>query len=377
MRFRPTVAEVDLDAIRHNVRALKPPGAELMAVVKANGYGHGDVPVARAALEAGATWLGVALVEEGMRLREAGIDAPVLVLTEFPPGSEKEALEAGLTPTLYTDAGLEAVGDAARALGRTPGVHVKLDTGMHRVGLHPDRAAAFVARVREAGLELEGLWTHFAASEDPDHPSARRQLAWFLRTVEAVAAAGHRPRYRHAANSGAVIAIPHSHLDLVRAGVAVYGILPGEALAGRVDLRPAMSLRSRVSLVKRVAAGEALSYGLRYRLERESTIATVPVGYADGYLRALSGRARVLIRGRRYPVAGTITMDQLLVDVGDDPVAAGDEVVLFGGQGDARVSAEEVAAWAGTIGYEVVCAVSERVPREYRGIGEGGAPWPM
>jgi alanine racemase len=374
VRFRPTVAQVDLDAVRHNAGLLRPERAELMAVVKANGYGHGAVPVARAALEAGATWLGVALVEEGIRLRDAGIEAPVLVLTEFPPGSEKEALAAGLTPTLYSDRGLAAVAEGARALGRPVAVHLKVDTGMHRVGLHPDRAGPYVDEVLGRGLELEGLWTHFAVSEDPEHPSARAQLARFLEVTDALSGRGIRPRVRHAANSGAVLSLPESHLDLVRAGIALYGVSPGPALDGRLDLRPAMSLRSRVALVKRVAAGEALSYGLRYRLDREATIATVPVGYADGYMRAVSGRAQVLIRGRRYPVAGTITMDQLLVDVGDDPVAAGDEVVLFGEQDGQRITAEEVAGWAGTIGYEIVCAVSERVPREYRGAGDE-TPW--
>jgi alanine racemase len=358
---------VDLDAVRHNVRTLKPPDAELMAVVKANGYGHGDVPVARAALEGGATWLGVALVEEGLTLRDAGIDAPILVLTEFPRGSEKEALAAGLTPTLYTVDGLASLGEAAATLGRGCPVHVKLDTGMHRVGLAPELAPRLCLRVVEAGLDLEGVWTHFAVAEEPDDPSTPEQLGRFREALEALAAAGIRPRYRHAANSAAVLGFPESHLDLVRVGIALYGIVPGPALEGGADLRPAMSLRSQVTLVKRVAAGEGVSYGLRYRFERESTVATVPVGYADGYHRAASGRGEVLIGGRRYPVAGTVTMDQITVDCGDDPVQAGDEVVLFGRQGDDEIRAEELAGWAGTIGYEVVCAVSDRVPREYRG----------
>jgi alanine racemase len=338
-----------------------------MAVVKANAYGHGDVPVSRAALEAGATWLGVALVEEGLRLRDGGIDAPILVLTEFPRGSEKEALAAGLTPTVYTDEGVALLAEAAATLGRPVPVHLKLDTGMHRVGLLPEHAPALCRRVLEAGLELDGVWTHFAVAEEPDDPSAGMQLERFLLALEELAGAGIRPRYRHAANSAAVIGLPESHLDLVRVGIALYGISPGPALDGRADLRPAMSLRSRVTLAKRVAAGEGVSYGLRYRLERESTVATVPVGYADGYHRAASGRAEVLIRGRRYPVAGTVTMDQITVDCGDDSVGPGDEVVLFGTQGDEEIRVEELAGWAGTIGYEVVCAVGPRVSREYRG----------
>lgn len=362
--FRPTVAEVDLEAIRHNVRALKPPHAELMAVVKADGYGHGDVQVARAALEAGATWLGVAMVEEGLRLREAGIDAPILVLSELPTGSEREATAAGgLTPTCYSDHGLRALAQA----GPSGGIHVKVDTGMHRVGLPPERAPAFCSAVREAGLQVEGVWTHFARSEELDDPTTGEQLKRFEEVLDAVETAGHRPRYRHAANSGATMGWPDTHLDLVRVGIAMYGILPGPQLEGLVDLRPAMTLRSRVSSVKRLSPGEAVSYGHRYRLERESTIATVPIGYADGYGRALSNVGRVLIRGRRYPVAGTVTMDQLMVDCGEDPVEPGDEAVLLGRQGDQEIRAEEVAAWAGTIGYEIVTSVSARVPRVHRG----------
>ena len=356
---------IDLGAIRHNVGALKPDRAEFMAVVKANGYGHGAVPVSRTALEAGATWLGVALVEEGILLRDAGLRAPILVLTQFPPGSEKEALAAGLTPTLYTDDGLARLAEAAGAVGGPVGVHMKVDTGMHRVGLAPQRALGFVRAVAEAGLELEGVWTHFAMSEDLDDPFTEIQLRRFLDETDRLKAAGIRPRYLHAANSGAAIAHPASHLDLVRVGLAMYGLFPGPALTGRTDIRPAMSWRSAVSLAKRVPEGEGISYGLRYRLDRESSIATVPVGYADGYSRVLGGKAEVLLRGRRYPVAGTVTMDQLMVDCGDDPVEPGDEVVLIGRQDQEEITAEQVAAWMGTVNYEIVCMVSERVPREY------------
>ncbi|HXF57007.1 MAG TPA: alanine racemase [Actinomycetota bacterium] len=361
------MAVVDLDAVRHNVRLLRPERAELMAVVKADGYGHGAVPVARAALEAGASWLGVALVEEAVALREAGIRAPVLLLSECSPGAEREAVEAGLTPTLYTAEGLRRLGAAARAAGRPVAVHVKLDTGMHRVGLPPEEAVAFCARVKEAGLELEGLWTHFALADEPEDPFTAEQLKRFLEAADRVASALGRPRYLHAANSAAVLAHPEAHLDLVRVGIAMYGLPPGPALAGRADLRPAMSLRTRVAMVKRVAAGEGISYGLRYRLARESTIATLPVGYADGYSRLLSSRGQVLIRGRRYPVAGTVCMDQVMVDCGDDPVEPGDEAVLFGRQGEEQVTADEVAGWMGTISYEVLCGVSARVPRRYLG----------
>lgn len=362
-RYRPTVVEVDLEAIRHNVRRLKPPGAELMAVVKADAYGHGAVPVARAALEAGAAWLGVALVEEGLELREAGIRAPVLVLSEAPPGAEGDLLANDLTPTVYTPEGVEAV--ARAAAGRPVRVHVKLDTGMHRVGLWPpERAADLCRAVVERGLELEGLWTHFASAES-DEPTTLAQLERFLLAAERVRAAGIAPRLLHAANSAATIRFPKAHLDLVRPGAAIYGLAAGPGLAE--GLRPAMTLRSRVSFVKRLEAGEGVSYGHRYRLERDGWLATVPVGYADGYPRALSNRAEVLIRGRRHRVAGTVTMDQLLVDCGDEPVEPGDEVVLLGAQGTERITAEELAEHAGTIGYEIVAAISARVPREHVG----------
>jgi alanine racemase len=367
-RLRPTVAEVDLEAIRRNVRALKPPTAELMAVVKADGYGHGDVQVARAALEAGAGWLGVALVEEGQHLRESGIeDAPILVLSEFPPGSEKDALAAGLTPSVYTERGLAALAAAAEATRTQVGAHVKVDTGMHRVGAWPpDRAVELARETVAHGLGFEGLWTHFAlADEDP--AQTREQLDLFLEVSAALAEDGLIPRYRHAANSAATIMFPDTHLDLVRVGVALYGLPPASDPGARAHIRPAMTLRSEVSLVRRLPPGEGVSYGHRYRTERATTLATVPIGYADGYSRRLSGRAEVLIRGRRHPVAGTITMDHLVVDCGDQPVEAGDEVVLIGEQGKETITADELAERSGTINYEIVSAIGKRVPREYRG----------
>jgi alanine racemase len=335
--------------------------------VKADGYGHGATAVSRAALSAGATWLGVALVEEGIALREQGVDAPILVLSEFPPGSEKEAIAAGLTPTVYTETGLSAVAEAARALDRRLGVHLKVDTGMHRVGLYPpEGTAAFVRRVLDEGCELEGLWTHFARAEDDDE-TTRRQLDRFMRVVEELDQQGIRPRYRHAANSAATIHYPETHLDLVRVGIALYGLEPAPGLRDRADLRPALSWRSAVSAVRRVPAGEGVSYGHAYRTVKETTLATVPVGYADGYRRSFSSRADVLIGGRRRRVAGTVTMDQIVVDCEDDDIDVGDEVVLIGRQGSVEITAEELAHIAGTINYEITCGISARIPREHRG----------
>ncbi|MEO8292891.1 MAG: alanine racemase [Actinomycetota bacterium] len=364
MRHRPTFVRVDLAAIRHNAAVLTPPGVRLMAVVKADAYGHGDTEVARAALDGGASWLGVALVEEGLGLRAAGIDAPILVLSEFPPGSETEALAGALTPSLYSTEGLARL--AATATVGTA-VHVKIDTGMHRVGVFPPEAtAAFADEVAAAGLRIEGLWTHFARSEE-DEITTREQLTLFHRAIDEVKAAGHVPDLLHAANSGAVILHPESHLDLVRPGIALVGVQPAPGVGASLGLRPALSWYSAVSFARRLPAGEALSYGHRYSLARDANVATVPVGYADGYPRALSSAADVLIRGRRCRVAGNVTMDQLLVDCGDLAVSAGDEVVLLGEQGAQAITAEELAGAAGTVGYEIVARIGRRVPREYTG----------
>jgi alanine racemase len=361
--MRSTWVEVDLDAVRHNVRTLKPEGTELMAVVKADAYGHGDIAVARAALDAGARWIGVALVEEGIRLRDAGIEAPILVLSEFPPGSEPPAIAAGLTPSLYTEGALERLAEAASGL--EIGVHVKVDTGMHRVGVYPPEATkAFVDRVASHGLRLEALWTHYASSSE-DEKTTLEQLEGFLAVVEEVQAAGYAPTLLHTANSGATILYPETHLDLVRTGIAMYGLGPAPGVADGLELRPALTWRSTVAMTKRLPAGERVSYGHRYRLERDANVATVPVGYADGYPRILSSRADVLIRGHRCRVAGNVTMDQLIVDCGDLPVESGDDVVLLGRQGEETVSAEELARHAETIGYEIVTGIGARVPREH------------
>jgi alanine racemase len=360
--FRPTWVEVDLEAIRHNAKILKPENVELMAVVKANGYGHGDVEVARAAIEAGASWVGLASVEEGLRLRGAGIEAPILVLSELPDGSEAVALAHRLTPTLYSEDGLERLSEAAR--GPVP-VHVKLDTGMHRVGVWPpEEAPAFALRIREAGLEVEGLFTHFARSEE-DEVTTKEQLDRFLEAAEAVRSAGVFPRLLHSANSGATILHPESHLDLVRPGIALYGIEPAPGVGTHLGLRPALTWRSQVSAAKRLPAGESISYGHRYRLERDAWVATVPVGYADGYPRQLTNLGEVLIGGRRCRVAGTVTMDQLIVDGGDMEVRVGEEVVLIGSQGNQTIGADALGRLFGTIGYEIVSRIGERVPRRY------------
>jgi alanine racemase len=369
---RPTWAEVDLGAIRHNASLLADLAAPaaLCAVVKADAYGHGSVAAALAALEGGATWLAVALVEEGALLRQHGIDAPILLLSEPPPEAMDDVVALTLTPTLYTLGGVEAAAKAVASAGASPlVVHVKVDTGMHRVGASADGAVAAVRAVAEhPELTFGGLWTHFAVADEPTHPFTGEQCARFDEVVDRLAGLGHRPPMVHAANSAGALVHPRARHDMVRCGIALYGVAPSPALAV-VDavsgLRPALSLRARVSFVKRVAPGAGVSYGLRRPLDRETVVATVPVGYADGvpWRLGVTG-GEVLIGGRRRPLAGSVTMDQILVDCGHDAgVLPGDEVVLLGRQGTEQITAWDWASRVGTIAYEILCGIGPRVPK--------------
>jgi alanine racemase len=357
-------AEIDLGAVAHNVgvvaRTVTP--AAVWAVVKADAYGHGAVPVARAAVAAGAAGLGVALTSEGIALRTAGIDAPIIVLSEQPPGDAAALVAHGLTPTVTTPAGIDAL-----AAVRQPGVavHLKLDTGMHRIGARPEDAPALAARVRAHSpwLHLAGVYTHLAVADEPADPYTGEQLRRF---DVALAELADPPAMIHAANSAGALAHPAARRSLVRAGIVVYGIIPGPGVADRcADLRPVLALKARVSFVQRRQAGDRISYGLRHTFARPATVATVPIGYHDGVRRGLFPGQTVLHGGRRRPIVGSITMDQLMIDCGDDPVAVGDEVVLLGHQGAEVVRAEEWADRLGTIGYEITCGINPRVPRVY------------
>lgn len=385
MASRRAWAEVDLGAVRHNASLLaelaSPAG--LCAVVKAEAYGHGSVAVAEAALEGGATWLAVAIVEEGAVLRDHGIDAPILLLSEPPAASMGDVVALRLTPTIYTQRGVEAAAKAVAAAGAAPlDVHVKVDTGMHRVGASPEGTPALVhAVVDRPELNFGGLWTHFAVADDPGNTFTDEQCSRFDAVVAQLVDQNLRPPLVHACNSAGAIAHPGAHHDLVRCGIALYGVAPSPALAAVQPvegLRPVLSLRARVSYVREVGAGEAVSYGLRRPLERPSHIATVPVGYADGvpWRLGISGqgpsgplsgrRGDVLIGGRRRPLAGSVTMDQIMVDCGDDEgVLPGDEVVLIGRQGNEHITAWEWATHVGTIAYEVLCGIGPRVPKIY------------
>ncbi|MFM8946019.1 MAG: alanine racemase [Actinomycetota bacterium] len=367
---RASWVEVNRAAIRHNTRTLKRMvgDSRLLAVVKANGYGHGAVTVAEAALAAGADGLCVALVQEGVELRRAGIENPILVLSEQPLDQLDELLAHGLIPTAYSIRYIDALTEAARRHDVIAHeVHLKIDTGMHRVGAAPDSIVELAGRIvaRSPQLSLGGVFTHLATADQPDPTFTDHQIDLFDRAVDDLQRAGIDPGWVHIANSAGAIAHPRARRDMVRVGIALYGIAPDVSMTDLcADLQPAMALRSRVSFMKRVAAGEGVSYGLRHRFAQSANVATIPIGYADGVPRQLGlVGGEVLIRGVRRPIVGVVTMDQLMVDCGDDDVAVGDEVVLIGAQGNDQITANEWGGLLGTIGYEVACGLSARLPR--------------
>lgn len=364
-------AEVSLAAVQANVALLREVAApaEVCVVVKADGYGHGAEAVARAAIDAGATWLAVAQVHEAASLRHAGIDAPVLLLSEPHPDEVSQALDADVAVTVYTPELVDLLRDAVRARGASGWpVHLKVDTGMRRVGATPAdtlRLAETIAA--DPALSLAAVWTHCAVADDPDDEFTAVQLTRFESVLADLDRAGVDVPLRHAANSAATLAHPASRYDLVRCGIAVLGIPPAPAMPGTEGLRPALRFATEVSFVKPVAAGEGVSYGLAHRTERGTRLATLPVGYADGVARRLGLVGQpVLIRGRRYPMVGAVTMDQVIVDVGAEAeVEVGDEAVLLGSQGSERITPDEWAQRLGTISYEVVCGIGPRVERRY------------
>lgn len=369
---RPSWVLVDLAAVAHNVCKLKSllaPGVELMAVVKANGYGHGMLEVSRAVLAAGADRLGVALLEEGEHLRTAGIDARVQVLGELPEAAASRALGADLDLTTGRMEFIEAAAAAARATGRRARLHLKVDTGMNRIGCHPRDALALARGIAaDEHLVLAGVMTHFASSEEPEGPGFQSQIRLWHDVRTELASAGVAPETWHAANSGATILVPESHHDMVRCGISVYGLHPGPATRGRIDLKPALGLHSRVSALKKCAAGESVSYGHTWTAERETTVATLPLGYGDGYTRRLSNLGWGVFGSSRLPIVGNITMDQTMVAVPDGlDLGVGDVVTLIG----EGVTADDLAALLGTINYEITCMLGERLPRRYVGLASG------
>lgn len=366
------MAEVDLVAIRDNAHAVRGhlgPGVRLMAVVKANAYGHGAGPVARAALAGGAGALAVALAEEGATLRAEGVDAPILVMGPTLGGQAAIALRADLETTIYDVASAKLLAEAAAREGVRASVHLKVDTGMGRIGVAHDGPVLDLASeiVRQPSLRLVGLMTHLASADSADSGSAERQWSRFLDVVEALRRAGIEVPFVHGANSAAALRWPGMQGSQVRVGIALYGIVPGPAPA---RLRPALSLTSAVAQVKRVGPGFRVGYGETFATADEAVLVTVPVGYADGYRRAFSNRARALVGGTWAQAAGRVSMDQTVFALPKTAsVAVGDPVVLLGAAGGEAVTAEDWAAWADTIPYEILCGIGPRVPRVYR-IGE-------
>lgn len=369
--LRKTWAAIDLDAVAHNVTTLRQSvhPTPFCAVVKADGYGHGAVEVAKTALQAGASWLAVALVEEGLVLREAGLDVPILVLSEPHASAMADVVEHGLTPTVYTAPGISAVAAAAQAAKIQQSVHLCVDSGMRRVGTSLDTVGEKIELIRsQTGLALQAVWTHCPVADDPSNDFTDDQLARFTEAVYKV-----DPEIpTHVGNSAVGITRPNRPAFMVRFGISIYGIDPDRPLKGIADLRPAMTLRSAVSFVKHISAGEGVGYGFRFVAPRDTTIATVPIGYADGIRRDLGLQGgTVLIRGQHYPIVGVVTMDQLMIDVGskenglESPVQMNDEVVFIGSQGENTITAAQVADILSTIPYEVTCAVGKRVPRIY------------
>jgi len=357
--------EVSPAAIEHNARtlvaAVQP--AQAWAVVKADGYGHGALLAARAALAGGATGLCVALVQEGVALRQAGIEAPLLVLSEQPAEALPAALQHRLALTVYS---FDSLGALAAAGAAQHPVHLKIDTGMRRVGAAEHQAVDLADAIAASpAVELAGVFTHLAVADEPLNPFTDHQLDRFDAVLAALAAAGHHPPLVHAANSAGALAHPRARYSMVRAGIAIYGIAPGPGVAGHcAQLQPALSLHARLSHVKRVAAGERISYGLRHTFDRDTTVATLPIGYADGVPRRLYAvGGTVLVGGHHRPIVGVVTMDQLMIDCGDAVVQPGDHAVLLGQQGDQRITAADWAVALDTIAYEVVCGLSARLER--------------
>jgi alanine racemase len=367
-------AEVDLKAIAHNIRELRSitnPKARFMAVVKANAYGHDIIEVARRSLENGAEALGVANIEEGIQLRKAGIDAPVLIFGYTSPIHVKKLIELDLTQTVYSYETSEKLSQAATAYGKKIKVHIKVDTGMGRLGLLrgiKDNSLSEVESIsRLPMLELEGIYTHFATADKSDRSYAGKQFEIFMDFLNQLRIAGLEIAVTHAANSAAIINMPETHLDMVRAGISIYGLYTSEEVdRSIINLKPAMALKTKIIHLKKVPAGFKVSYGTTYETEKPTTIATVSIGYADGLNRLLSSKGRMLVCGQSAPIVGRICMDMTMLDVGEIPeIVMEQEVVVFGKQGNSSITVDEIASTINTINYEVVSTIMERVPRIY------------
>lgn len=368
---RPVWAEINLDAVGNNIRAIKKQlksSTLFMAVVKADGYGHGAVEVSNEALRCGADRLGVALPEEGVALRKAQITAPIQILGEIHPSASSVVVENDLIPTVCSQAVAEKLSQEATRHQRTISVHVKVDTGMNRLGLRPNDTPQFLEYLQRLPfLRVEGIFTHFSCSDNPESEYTKKQFSKLQTLLSELSQRKLNFGLRHAANSAATIFFPETQLDMVRIGIALYGLHPSDATKDKITLDPALSLICLVSQLKPLSAGEGVSYGLTYKAEKDAKIALLPLGYADGYTRLLSNKGQVLVGGARVSLVGNICMDQSLADVSAvENVKVGDEAVLIGRQGRQEISADELAGILGTINYEITCMISNRVPRTHK-----------
>ncbi|GAK57238.1 alanine racemase [Candidatus Vecturithrix granuli] len=369
---RPVWAEIDLDHVAHNIREFQritPPHTQLMAIVKADGYGHGAVEVAKAALEAGASRLAIAFLEEGIVLRRKELSAPILILGVSAPDTEKAALEHDLTPTICTVDSAQRFSQAAATLGKTIRFHLKLDTGMGRIGVRPEQLKELLEALQHLpNLEMEGVFSHFSKADEKEKTYTQMQLHRYHECLNMIHAAGFRPTIRHLANSAGTMETSEAHFDLVRIGISLYGFYPSDEVdKTTVDLRPVMRWKTRIAHLKMLPTGERVSYGGMFTTRRPTMVATLPLGYADGFRRRLwTKNWHVLVRGQRAPILGKICMDMFMVDVTDIAgTSIGDEVVLIGSQGENTISADDMANALETINYEITCLVGKRVPRIY------------
>jgi alanine racemase len=368
--YRPTWAEIDPNSLRHNleqIRAVLPPRVQILSVVKANAYGHGSCDVSRLLAQWGIDWFGVSSIEEGLALRACGLKGRILLLgTSFPFDGFEAALKADLTPTVASLRGLEALAEVASRLGRhETRIHLKVETGMGRIGVSPAGVAVLFDWLNShPAVRLEGIYTHFSCA-DSNPGMTLEQLSLLRRVIEVARQCGQKDFVAHAANSAAVFSCPETHLDMVRPGLSLYGVPPWEESRPKPVLWPVLTWKTRIAFIKSISVGTSVSYGATFRAVRASRIATLPVGYADGYRRDLSNMGQVLIRGQRCPVVGRITMDHAMVDITDldAGVEVGEEVVLLGSQGKEEISAWDMARSCRTIPYEILCGISQRVPR--------------
>jgi len=372
-KIRPVWAEIDLAALTHNlteVKRLVGPKVEIMAVVKAEAYGHGAVEVARTAIKAGATWLGVSLPEEGIALRQGGIQAPILVFQPLQSTQAAIFLDYNLTATVcLLDAAVALSREAVKRRLETPvAVHVKVDTGMGRVGIPYQDAGSFFKSLSVLPLiKATGIYSHLATADHQDKTFAKTQIERFDGVVKRLINAGVELEKIHLANSAGIIDLPDSYYNMVRPGIMLYGLMPSDCLENpnQVKLKPVFSLKTKAIFIKKVLQGTGISYGLRYQAQKDTTIVTIPIGYADGWSRILSNKVAVLIRGKRYPIVGTICMDQCMIDVDDEPIEIGQEITLIGSEGSQAITVDDVAQILGTINYEVTCMLGDRIPRVF------------